>query len=396
MVHNAYARPSGEEHAVRAISDLLESRGVDVAWFSKSSAELAHSLSGKFRALVWGMHNPHSRAEIARLLDESPVDVVQVQNLFPQISPSIFKPCRERGIPVVMRCPNYRLFCPQGLFLSRGHVCERCAAGREWWCAARNCTGSVPKSIAYAARNAWVRISRSILDNVSTFMVLSRFQRDKFIEHGIPPGRIAIVPNFEMVPPRAEDDDDRAQAISFVGRVSPEKGIAQFIEAARRLPQYPFAVAGDCSPMPRAVETAPSNVTFHGFLAGPALDEFYRRTRVLVCPSIWYEGFPNVVAHAMAAGKPVIACRLGALPEIVGDGETGLLFDPDDIDTLTAHIRRLFGDSDLCRAMGEAGRRKIEREFSPSAVYEKLTAVYQSLIKAPTPASPSLTLGLQH
>lgn len=377
MVHNAYARPSGEEYAVRAIADLLTSRGVDVSWFTKSSAELAGSLRGNIRAFFSGFHNPASRAELGRLLDTKPVDIVQIQNLFPRISTAILKPCRDRGIPIVMRCPNYRLFCPQGLFLSRGEICERCAGGREYWCALRNCTGSMPKSIAYAARNAWVRRTRAILDNVAVFIVLSEFQRRKFIEYGIPPERIAIVPNFEIVQARDDDDADPGQTISFVGRVSPEKGIAQFIEAARRLPQYPFAIAGECASMPRIVETAPPNVAFHGFLTGRALDEFYRRTRILVCPSIWYEGFPNVVARAMAAGKPVVASRLGALPEIVADRKTGLLFDRGDLDTLTEHVQPLYDNIDRCREMGNAGREKIAREFSPAAVYEKLISVYR-------------------
>lgn len=375
MVHNSYARPSGEEHAVHAIAELLASRGVEVSWFMKSSADLAGSFTGNIRAFFSGFHSPASRAEFSRILDTDPVDVVQIQNLFPQISPAILKPCRDRGIPVVMRCPNYRLFCPQGLFLSRGRVCERCAAGREWWCALRNCTGSIPKSIAYAARGAWVRLARALLDNVSTFIVLSEFQRRKFIEYGIPAGRIAIVPNFETVPP-CEEADGPGETVSFVGRVSPEKGIGQFIEVARRLPQYSFTVAGECASMSRIVDTAPPNVTFYGFLSGGALDEFYRRTRILVCPSLWYEGFPNVVARAMAAGKPVIACRLGAMPEIVLDQETGLLFDPGDIDSLTGRIRALHEDRDRCRAMGDAGRAKIERDFSPSAACEKLMSIY--------------------
>lgn len=380
MVHNEYARPSGEEHAARAIAKLLESNGVEVSWFTKSSAELAGSLSGHLRAFFSGFHSPGSRAEMSRRLDAEPVDIVQVQNLYPQISPSILKPCRDRGIRVVMRCPNYRLFCPQGLFLSRGRVCERCAFGREWCCALRNCMGSVPKSIAYAARNGWARHTRAILENVSTFIVLSEFQRRKFIEYGIPAEKLAIVPNFETVPPR-EENAIPGSTVSFVGRVSPEKGIEQFIEAARRLPQLSFTVAGDHASMPGVVESAPANVTFYGFLSGRALDEFYRRTRVFVCPSVWYEGFPNVVARAMAAAKPVVACRLGALPEIVSDGETGLLFNPGDADALTDHIRDLHEDVDRCRAMGEAGRAKLEREFSPAAAFEKLMSVYSQFLR---------------
>lgn len=375
LVHNAYAKPSGEEQAVQSIADLLESQGHHVAWLTRCSAEVTGSLPRKVAATFGGIYNPLARAEISRLLDSTPIDIVQIQNLFPQISPAIIRPCRERGIPVVMRCPNYRLFCPQGLFLSGGEVCERCAGGREWNCVLRNCTGSRPKSVAYALRNAAIRLSRTILGQVSAFMVLSGFQRRKFIEYGIEPERLAVIPNFSAVVGEAGEWSPGG-TVGFVGRISREKGLSQLIEAARAMPDIPFAVAGGWDGMPEIRESAPANVAFHGFLGGAALDEFYRRARLIVCPSIWYEGFPNVVARAMAAGKPVVACRIGAMPEIVVDHETGLLFEPGDIGSLVGHIRRIYHDESVCRAMGRAGRLRVEREYSPDAVYRKLMAVY--------------------
>ena len=380
MVHNYYARPSGEEEAVSAIASMLSAAGHQIVWYRKSSASLAGSFRGGVSAFFSGIYNPRSRTEIGGLLNSGMFDVVQVQNLYPQISPAIFKPCRDRGVPIVMRCPNYRLFCPIGLHLCQGQVCERCAGGRELWCVINNCAGNRIKSLGYALRNAFARHFRMIVGNVSLFIVSSEFQKKKFIANGIDPERIAIVPNFEASP-ASPMNPDLGDTISFAGRLSPEKGIGLFIEAARRLPEYPFAVAGDTAQMPALVESAPPNVRFHGFLNGRDLDEFYRRTRIFVYSGLWYEGFPNVVTRAMAAGKPVISSRIGAMPEIVTEDQTGIFYEPGNIDELSERIRNLFCDPEQCQALGRAGRAKVQREYTAEVAYRRLMDAYARAVE---------------
>lgn len=377
MVHNNYAKPSGEEHACESIAQLLQERGHCVTWFRKSSADIPPSLGGKARAFFSGIYSFRSRREMDRLLRENDFDIVQVQNLYPLVSPSILAPVRKRGVPMVMRCPNYRLFCPNGLLLSHGKVCERCLGlGGEAWCILRNCLGSVPKSVGYALRNAVARVSGAVLRNAQVFIVLSDFQRRWFVAAGIQPERIAIVPNAA---PSALDGDPpgSGEMISFAGRLSPEKGLDDFLAAARALPRQSFSVAGDASHIPGVVREAPPNVTFHGFLRGAPLDEFYRRTKLLVSCSKCFDAFPNAIVTAMRAGKPVIAPRIGPLPEIVEDGVNGLLYEPGNIEQLVDRIKRLAGDRTACETLGEAGCEKALREYSSEAVYARLLSAYE-------------------
>jgi glycosyltransferase involved in cell wall biosynthesis len=317
-----------------------------------------------------------------RLGEEKSLDIVQVQNLFPLFSPSILKPCRQRRLPVVMRCPNYRIFCPNGLHLVRGQLCERCVGGKEWWCALRNCMNSEPKSIGYALRGMWARRSRAFLDNVTVFVVLSEFQRQRFIAGGIPAERIALL--YNLAPEGGAETACRpgqGQSISMVGRLSPEKGLDQFVEAARALPGQTFEVAGDYRDMPDLVRGAPPNVKFHGFLAGKELDEFYCRTKIHVSCSVCFEGFPNVIAKAMIGAKPVIAPRIGSLPEIVADNQTGLLYEPGNVPELVEKIRTLCSRPDLCASLGAAGRLKAQTQYGPDHVYDQLMAVYSQAIE---------------
>jgi len=375
MIHNDYARHSGEEHACEAIASLLTSHGHNVNWYRRSSAEIAGSLAGRFKAAVTALHNPASAGAVRQIIEKQRPDVAFVQNLYPLVSPSVLVTLRNMRIPIVMRCPNYRLFCPNGLHFTGGAVCEKCLGfGREAWCVIRNCERSLPKSFGYALRNAVARWRQAILDNVDVFIVLSKFQRQRFIAGGIPEDKLAIVPN--MIPAtEGGRDDSLGETVSFLGRVAEEKGFADFAAAARCLPQIPFAVAGSVKESYRHdVEDLPPNLTMHGFLSGQALDAFLSRTRILVNCSVWYEGFPNTLTRAMAAGKPVITTRIGALPEIVTAGRTGLLYEPGNVAELVSGLQHLHAAPDRCIAMGKAGKAKADDEYGPERVYQCLSA----------------------
>lgn len=380
LAHNDYGKFSGEEHAVQTIAGVLEGAGHRVSWLRPSSEAIGNLAMRKAEAFFSGIYSRRARQQIAAMLDRDHFDLVQVQNLYPFLSPSILPVCKERGLPVVMRCPNYRLFCPNGLHMTKGQVCERCLGGREWHCVVQNCEGERFKSLGYAVRNAFARLTGMIRDNVSVFIVQSEFQKRRFIAGGIAAERIDILPNIapEVAAPA---DDDPGDLITFAGRLSEEKGIGEFVDAARKLPELRFAVAGTVDDMPGVVAAAPPNVTFAGFITGAELDAFFRRTRVFVCPSKWFEGFPNVIAQAMAYGKPVIGTRIGAIPEIVDDGVTGLLAEPGDAGDLAERIAFLSARPQLCREMGEAGYRKARAQYSHAAFAERLAAIHRHALR---------------
>ena len=375
-IHNEYAKPSGEEHAARELVSLLQEHGHEVRWFIRSSAEIADSLVGNIKAFVAGIHNPFSATKLVKFLDEYKPDIVHVQNLYPLLSPSIFKPINKRGIPVVMRCPNYRLFCPTGLSLDpRGKVCERCWKGNEMNCITLNCTGNRMKSVGYALRNATSRISGTIRNSVDVFIVQSEFQKAKFISQGIPAERIGILagisPNVNI-----KDTNNLGKWVSFVGRVSSEKGIYEFIEAARMNPDISFRVAGNIDSNYRMPDDLPENIVFVGFKKGDELDRFYIDSRIIVVPSKWYEGFPNVIVRGMLHHKPVITTNIGAMQSIIDHKENGLLVPPGDAKSLGDAIRQLYYDEDLCGQYGKNGFKKASTTYSREQIYTDLITIY--------------------
>lgn len=375
LVHNAYGKFSGEESVVAAQAMLLQTKGHDVLGYNRSSAELS-SLADRFKAFFAGICNPKAARQMRKLLTEFRPDIVHIHNLFPLISPSVLPECHEAKVPVVMTVHNFRLICPNGLFMSRGRICERCSGGREYWCILRNCEVSVPKSIGYALRNSVARKKRYFVDNVTIYAALTEFQRTKMITEGFKAETIVVIPNMVDIqsPCGANGIGDY---VGFVGRVSPEKGVNVLIEAAKKLGSIRFRVAGDFIRKPRIIQDIPSNVECCGFLQGKDLNIFRQQMRFVVMPSIWFETFGLVLAEAALYGKPVIASRLGAMAEIVDDGVTGLLFEPGNAEDLAEKIRYLWDRPELCRKMGQAGREKALREYSPQRYYERLMAVYE-------------------
>ena len=380
-IHNDYARPSGEEHASREIVELLREHGHEVSWFKRSSAEIVDSTLGQIKSFFTGIYNPSSAKALRKVLHEYQPDIVQVQNLYPLLSTSIFKPLRQYGAPVVMRCPNYRLFCPNGLCLdSSGEVCEKCwGKGKELWCVRKNCVNSRFKSLGYAARNTFARITGNIRNGVDVFIVQSEFQKQKFMSQGIPASQIGILPG--IVPVVNAADVEMRDFVTFVGRVSAEKGIYEFIEAARALPNIPFKVAGNLDASFKMPEDLPSNVEFVGFYKGDALNELYLKSRIIVIPSKWYEGFPNVIVRGMLLKRPVITTNIGAMQSIIDHGENGLLGPPADGAALAQGIGELWNDKERCLEMGMNGRKKAETLYSREQIYETLMEIYAQAMK---------------
>jgi len=214
---------------------------------------------------------------------------------------------------------------------------------------------------------------------VNVFIVLSQFQKQRFIDGGIDPNRIEILPNI-ATPVERRTSDTPATLVTFIGRASPEKGIEDFVSAARQLPEIPFAVAGATERMPHLVQTSPKNLKWLGFLQEKDLNDLYERSRFIVSPSRCFEGFPNSVAKAMIMEKAVVAARLGGVPEIVEDGKTGVLFEAGNVPELALKIQTLYSNERLCRGMGLAGSIKAKAQYSADVVYNKLMEIYSKAI----------------
>lgn len=374
-VHNYYRYRGGEDAMFERICQILRSCGHEVCVFTRRS-EADPALVDKVRAFTKGIYSWEARDAFEGVLDQERPDLVHVHNLYPLISISVLDACRARGVPVVMRCPNYRLICPSGGLLRNGAICERCVGGREYQCALTNCRRNVMESVAYAARGMLAAHRDVFRRSVTMFVPPSEFVRQRLVRAGFAPARTAVIPNMVPLPER-RTDPGRGRYVAYAGRIDAEKGVDTLLEAARLLPSVPVRIAGE-GPLRRRLEAhSPRNVSFAGHLDDRPLAEFYAGARLCVVPSRWFEAFGLVAAEAMGYGLPVVAARMGGLPEIVEDGKTGVLFRAGDSVQLAHAIYSLWHDPERCRGYGLAGRAKVAREYCARRYYERLIPVYE-------------------
>ena len=181
----------------------------------------------------------------------------------------------------------------------------------------------------------------------------------------------------------------REPYVLFVGRISEQKGIFPLLEAARALPEDVALVLCASSPdtpellarLEAAVAGRPRVRWINAMLPVAEVVELYSHAAVFVCPSI-YEPFGLINLEAMACGTPVVATRVGGIPEVVVDGETGWLVPPGDEAALARALRGALADQARARRMGEAGRRRVEAHFSWDRIAERTLAVYRDAIAA--------------
>ena len=188
-----------------------------------------------------------------------------------------------------------------------------------------------------------------------------------------------IVRNRLRIPP------DQPVAL-LVGRIVSHKGVEDFIEAARYLPQAQFVVAGEgasLETMERLARTlgVKDRVRFLGRVSQENLPRVYAAGDVFVLPSVSrLEAFGIVALEAMATGKAVVVTDIPGVREVIQDGQEGLLADPVNPQDLAEKLRRLLDDSALRQEMGRRGREKVLANFTTERVADQILAVYEEVL----------------
>ena len=148
---------------------LLTKNGHHVITFTRDSGEIQSMFLGQARAFWSGIYNAFSLKSFKRFLNYHDPDIIHVHNLFPLISPAVLHACKDFGAPVVMTVHNYRLICPNGLFMVNGEICEKCCGGREYWCVLKNCEKDIFKSLG-VCRTEFFRTVQEILPQQYSYL----------------------------------------------------------------------------------------------------------------------------------------------------------------------------------------------------------------------------------
>jgi glycosyltransferase involved in cell wall biosynthesis len=367
LLHSQYLSGdlSGENRVVADEAALLEAAGHDVVTLTPSARVEAGSLA-LARDAVW---SSHSVKRVLRLVDEFRPDVVHVHSLYPALSPAVL---RIRA-PVVMTLHNARLLCLPATLLRDEKECEVCIGRVPWRGVAYACyRSSRPASAALAASLTLHRAVRTF-DRVTLFLAVSEFVRAKHIEAGFDPGRIRVKPTFVQPAKRRVGPGG---SFLVLGRLTREKGVDTLL---RSWGDAPLEIVGDGEERIALERQAPPSVRFRGAVAAALVPDLMADARALLIPSR-SEGLPRVVVEAFASGVPVIASRVGGLPELVEHDVNGLLVDVDDEDGWRAASERLGDDAESIR-LGAGAFGTWEANHSPESGLAQLERAYADAIQ---------------
>ena len=331
------------------------------------------------------IYNDLAFKNIERIIREFKPEIAHLHLFYGDLSASILKALRDARIPVVQSVHDYRLLCPANALLdAKGNICEKCKYKSFYHCSVKRCLeGNFFFSSVLAVEGYFRKYVIDPLEYIDRFIFVSKFAEQKHIEFDRRFASKAVhLYNFTDMED-LELRTNKGKYFLFFGRVSKEKGIETLLAAADGM-KTDFRIAGS-GPLEEEVKrfaTNHKNVTFLGHQSGKDLRDLIKNASFVVVPSEWYENNPMTIIEAYASGVPVIASRIGGIPEIVSHGKTGFLFESRDASDLARALdlgdKISYVDYSI---MSRNCREFAAREFSPGGHYDRLIDIYSKLLK---------------
>lgn len=413
LINYRYFVSGGPERYLFNVTDLLESNGHTVVPFSiayerneptpyakyfasplSDPSEVyfkdqSKGLASVTKTLGRSFYSREVYKDLARLIAEEQPDVALVLHYLRKLSPSVVKCLHDHRIPFVVRVSDFGMVCPNAHLFRDGAVCELCVTGSLLNSIKYRCVqGSLAASaVNYAATR--FHQAAGYYDLIKTFAVPSRFTLEKMAEGGFDRERLVHLPTF-VIPGRGDDPSERAPEIVYVGRVDELKGVHLLLDAVRllntRAEKLAYSVrivgSGDSdytdSLHKYVAEHSLTNVTLEGPLPEDEVRRALRTARCSVAPSLWYENMPNSVLESFAEATPVVAPAHGSFPELVHDGETGVLVAPNSASGLADGLQQMLTRPDLAAALGRNAAEFVAKHHSPAQHYRLLMRAFAS------------------
>lgn len=331
------------------------------------------------------LYSFEAKSKIERLVRKVEPDIAHLHNFTHQISPSVLHVFKKYNIPVVMTMHDYKPVCPVYTLFANGKLCEKCAHGKFYNCFLNKCSkNSYIKSLLNCFEMYLHHNILRLYGLINVYISPSRFLMDKCTEMGLS-GQIEYLPNTINLAEYTPEYSWKEKDIVYYGRLSHEKGLRRFVRAMASIPEITLKIIGDGSDkaqLERIIdELNIKNVVFKGYMIGDELKNEIRKSMFTVIPSEWYENNPRSVIESFALGKPVVGAKIGGIPELVKDDETGLTFEAGNSGDLRAKIQYLVDNPDKIISMGKNARAFVEKGLNMEKHYVRLMEIYNMVLQ---------------
>ncbi len=349
IVHNYYKIPGGEDIVVENEKRLLEKRGHQVVFYCRKNKELeSFSFIRKLLLPLTAFFSIRTYREVKCLIKKEDIDIVHVHNTLTLVSPSVYYAAFACGKPVLQTLHNFRLLCPNGIFLRNGNVCEDCLE-KGLICAVRY--GCYRNSRMQSLVSAFVLKLHRLLGTYKRiyYICLTEFNKKKLLLLNkdkkiiISEEHIFIKPNF--IPDFLEGSCQKKEQYIYVGRMETLKGIQILLEAWRMFPEKKLLLCGNGPEEEWVCQYIKTHhmkqVKFLGWQSHDKVLCMIAESKALILPTMCYEGQPTVIMESYAVGTPVITTDIGNAGNMVKHGVTGFKFACGDVTALREAVQQM-------------------------------------------------------
>lgn len=322
-----------------------------------------------------------ARKKIMQVIDDFKPDIVHMNNINFQLTPSIIYGIKKKGIPLVQTVHDYQMICPNHLLYNfdKNIPCEKCVKGSHINCIKNKCIhASTVKSIIGVIEAKFYSLLKTY-KKVDLFVCPSNFLENKLLSaKGYYKGKTKTIHNFINKEKFSKNSKKVDSYIVFVGRLSREKGIENIAGAAKLLPEYNFVVAGS-GPDEHILKDI-SNIRLAGFLTGDELTELMGNAKLLLLPSVCYENCPLSILEAHCMGVPVVTMNSGGMAELVKDGVTGTLVNEPTPEGIVDKLRETLENENYYNTLRENCQNEKDNILSVENYADILIKEYEKLV----------------
>lgn len=362
----------GMEHPDRCVGNTAECYTENMDFHNTSTLK-------KLKLPFKIVYSKEARKKISAVIKNFKPDIIHLNNINFQLTPSIIYEIKKHGIPIVqtvhdvqMACPNHKMYIDQ-----KQSICEECLNAQYINCIKNKCVHGSSMRSTIAALEAYLYHKRDTYNLIDCFICPSEFITKIMLRAGIKKEKLITLHNFcdqhSDLPQKTTDK----KYVLYFGRISTEKGIQTLVEVCKELAhiQFIFAGSGELSDLCKNIK----NIEYVGFKQGKELKQLIRNAMFSVAPSEWYENCSMSIIESLALGTPVIGSDLGGIPELITHNETGLIFKAKDKQGLKRAIETLYSNPDKVNEMSSKCL-EISYENNIEKYAKNLIDIYNSLI----------------
>ncbi len=338
------------------------------------------SITAGIKVVSKSIYSSEAQKNLEKLLADVKIDFAHINVIHHYITPTILKILKEKKIPIIWTLHEYTPICPESTFISHGQICEKCFGGKFYNCVTHSCKKGSYLASTVAALENYVHQYLNYYAYVDYYVCPSVFLYEKFKSFNFFKEKLVQLYHgydyLEIEAAKSVSNPDREKYIVFVGRLEKIKGAHTVLKAMKSCPDIQLKIIGTGTQENELkdfkAEHQLNHVEFMGKKSKQETLQIIYNAEFLICASEWYEVLGFTVVEAMALGKPVIGSAIGAIPEMVIENYTGILFEPSNANQLAAAIKLLYSNEDSIVAMGKNALQHIHQLINNEKHFEGL------------------------